>query len=103
MIFHSLAHDVADILREVIAKAQRPADPLQIEGALVAILRDPKNVETRGDVAIEEVGLRKADSYLGLRAGDAHIGAQILAAAEQVALLNADVADRPRRRGKADA
>ena len=85
---------MAQVLGQRVAGAERAARVALVERALgLEVGLGPEEVEAGREVALQEVGLGEAelDLLAALREGEA--GGEILAAAEQVALAQADVAE----------
>ena len=99
-----VAQRLAQRLVELIAGAQRAAiGGLDITGELRVIALQGEDIEAGGELAIEEVRLGEAQIDLARAKGDRRIEAQILALAEQVALMDADIGERTVRGRIADA
>src|SRR6185312_4874922 len=89
---------------ELITRAQRAAIGLLLitrKRRVVAL--QGEEVEARGEVAIEEVRLGEAEIDLLRQISDRRVDAQILAASQQVALVDADIGERTIRGRIADA
>src|SRR3546814_15663042 len=102
-VFEGVVGRLTEIGRKVVTGPEGAAGPRLVVGALVVLALHPEQVEAGGDVAPEEVGLGERDVVFRRARGPGHAEPQVLAAAEQVALTDADVADDRVHRGIADA
>ena len=98
-----LAQRIADVLARVLgvgpAGAQREADAaIAVGGDVLAVVRRPEDVEARRHRAVHEVGLGEAEVDQGAQGADRQAEPELLALAQQVALLDRDVAQDARRR-----
>ena len=82
---------------------ERPAGTRFVEGNPVVVDHLVTEVETGGKISAQEVGLGEAQVDLALRARQRETEAQVLAAPEQVAFPDADVAERSHAGRKAGA
>ena len=98
-----LAQGVADVLPRVLgvgpAGAQREADAaIAVRGDVLAVVRGAEDVEARRHRAVQEIRLGEAEVDQGAQGAERQAEPQLLALAEQVALLDRDVAQDARRR-----
>src|SRR5262249_20148242 len=90
-----IAQQMAQMLAQVISRPEAAAQRLLLVRAFAfEIDRAVEQIEAGGDVAIEEVRVRVAQIQFGPPAGKVEPQANILPSAEEIALAQANIADR---------